>query len=173
MGEEGGAGTVAQGGLRVSRGKACGVWRTFRIARLSRGRTRATRSECGGAGAVGQRRRCVCVCELGQSAFFWFLLPLACSSRFCYPCRVFVINTPYSATAVCSRDRRPPLHMHSRVLQSTPLQSSQTACAHTAFRPATFSPPALDAHARPELRPSQSPTSPLVLGRLLAKRQAS
>ena len=55
MGEEGGTGTVAQRGLRVSRGKACGVWRTFRIARLSRGRTRATK-ECGGTGAVGQRR---------------------------------------------------------------------------------------------------------------------
>ena len=55
-GGEGGTGTVAQGGLRVSRGKACGVWRSFRIARLSRGRTRATK-ECCGAGAVGQRRR--------------------------------------------------------------------------------------------------------------------
>ena len=54
MGGEGGTGTVAQGGLRVSRGKACGVWRSFRIARLSRGRTRATK-ECGGTGAVGQR----------------------------------------------------------------------------------------------------------------------
>eukprot|EP00964_Phaeocystis_antarctica_P004443 scaffold2402_cov74-Phaeocystis_antarctica.AAC.2 len=51
----GGQGTVAQRGLRVSRGKACGVWRAFRIARLNRGRTRATR-ECGGTGAVGQRR---------------------------------------------------------------------------------------------------------------------
>ena len=61
MGEERGTGTVAQRGLRVSRGKACGVWRAFRIARLNRGRTRATK-ECGGTGAVGQRRQ---GCEYG------------------------------------------------------------------------------------------------------------
>ena len=64
MGEERGTGTVAQRGLRVSRGKACGVWRAFRIAWLSRGRTRATK-ECGGTGAVGQRRQ---GCEYGHCA---------------------------------------------------------------------------------------------------------
>eukprot|EP00964_Phaeocystis_antarctica_P142765 scaffold108106_cov90-Phaeocystis_antarctica.AAC.1 len=64
MREERGTGTVAQRGLRVSRGKACGVWRAFRIARLSRGRTRATK-ECGGTGAVGQRHQ---GCEYGHCA---------------------------------------------------------------------------------------------------------
>eukprot|EP00964_Phaeocystis_antarctica_P005041 scaffold2751_cov75-Phaeocystis_antarctica.AAC.1 len=64
MGEERGTGTVAQRGLRVSRGKACGVSRAFRIARLNRGRTRATK-ECGGTGAVGQRRQ---GCEYGHCA---------------------------------------------------------------------------------------------------------
>ena len=67
MGGEGGTGTVAQGGLRVSRGKACGVWRSFRIARLSRGRTRATegvRWSWRGWAAPSW----VCVCEYGHCA---------------------------------------------------------------------------------------------------------
>ena len=50
-------------------------------------------------------------------------------------------------------------HFVNIFVQSTPLHSAPPACAHTAFRPATLSPPALDAHARPELRPSQSPTT--------------